>query len=234
MLKDNYSFMIGALLSVLFLSSTFLIYSNKEKEENNFIQTESLKKAVTRAEEVKPLEKKDSVNENQKIEININNIKKMNGAIIKTNKGNIEISFSEDKPLTTDNFKKLVSGSFYNGVKFHRVIRGFMIQTGDPQSKDDTLVGSWGTGGPGYKFNDELTGKETYERGVVAMANSGQNTNGSQFFIMTGEGVRLPPSYTVFGKVTSGIETALAIQEVETNQSDRPLDAVIIESITLK
>ena len=234
MLKDNYGFIVGAFLSIIFLTSVFFVYSNKEKEGNTFTQTESIKKTEALTSENKTTNKTEPVSETKKIEKNINNIKKMNGAIIKTNKGNIEISFSEDKPLTTDNFKKLVSESFYNGVKFHRVIRGFMIQTGDPQSKDDSLVGSWGTGGPGYKFNDELTGKETYERGTLAMANSGPNTNGSQFFIMTGEGVRLPPSYTVFGKVTSGIETALAIQDVETNQSDRPLDAVIIESITLK
>jgi cyclophilin family peptidyl-prolyl cis-trans isomerase len=115
------------------------------------------------------------------------------------------------------------------------VIKDFMIQTGDPLSKDVANMSAWGTGGPGYKFNDELRGDEQYSLGTVAMANSGPNTNGSQFFIVTANpGYPLPPNYTVFGKVTKGIETALAIQNVKTGQSDRPVEDVIIEKIELK
>lgn len=156
-------------------------------------------------------------------------------ATITTNKGVIEIELSKATPATTKNFGALAQANFYNGVRFHRVIKDFMIQTGDPLSKEVANAQSWGTGGPGYKFNDELTGKEQYLLGTVAMANSGPNTNGSQFFIVTANpGVPLPPSYTVFGKVTKGIEVALAIQAVATNPSDRPLEDIIITKVEVK
>lgn len=156
-------------------------------------------------------------------------------ATITTNKGVIEIDLVKDRPLTTKNFGTLAQANFYDGVRFHRVIKDFMIQTGDPFSKDPTKVNAWGTGGPGYKFQDELTGKETYPLGTVAMANSGPNTNGSQFFIVTATpGAPLPPSYTVFGKVTKGMDVAMKIQEVATNSSDRPLEDVIITNIEAK
>lgn len=162
------------------------------------------------------------------------NAKTMNNVTLKTNMGDITIELSSDKPLTTQNFLKLAQSNFYNGVKFHRVIQGFMIQAGDPLSKDDTKKMYWGTGGPGYKFNDELTGKETYLRGTVAMANAGPNTNGSQFFIVTAEDSQLPPQYTVFGRVTAGIDVALAIEKVKTEQNDRPVQDVVINSVEVK
>lgn len=156
-------------------------------------------------------------------------------AIIRTNKGDITVELRAETPITTENFVKLASSNFYNGVKFHRVISGFMIQAGDPQSKDEALKARWGTGGPGYKFNDELTGQEKYTTGTLAMANAGPNTNGSQFFIVTAEpGVALPPSYTVFGKVVSGLDVALAIEKVKTDGNDRPLEDVVITSIEVK
>lgn len=108
-----------------------------------------------------------------------------------------------------------------------------MIQTGDPLSKDESQKALWGTGGPGYKFADELTGNETYNIGTVAMANSGPDTNGSQFFIMTSDYL-LPPNYTVFGKVIAGQYVAQKIQGVDTDASDKPLEAVIINSVELK
>jgi peptidylprolyl isomerase len=131
------------------------------------------------------------------------------------------------------NFVKLAGEKFYDNVKFHRVIKGFMIQTGDPLSKDATKQAYWGTGGPGYKFADELSGRETYKQGTVAMANSGPNTNGSQFFIVTAVDSGLPASYTVFGKVVKGMDIALKIENVNTDQSDRPFENVTINSITL-
>lgn len=153
-------------------------------------------------------------------------------ATITTNKGVIEISFATNTPNTVKNFGTLATSKFYDGVRFHRVIKNFMIQTGDPLSKDVANQAMWGTGGPGYKFNDELTGQEQYPLGTVAMANSGPNTNGSQFFIVTANpGYPLPPNYTVFGKVTSGIDVALAIQDVQTGPSDRPVEDVIIEKV---
>lgn len=157
---------------------------------------------------------------------------KITSATITTNKGAIEVTFATNTPLTVENFAKLAASNFYNGSRFHRVIKDFMIQGGDPLSKDVANKAMWGTGGPGYKFADELTGKEQYPLGTLAMANSGPNTNGSQFFIVTANpGYPLPPNYTVFGHVTKGIETALSIQNVQTDSSDRPLEDIIIEKI---
>ncbi len=158
-------------------------------------------------------------------------------ATITTNKGVIEVTFDKNKPMTVANFGKLASEKFYDGVRFHRVIKNFMIQTGDPLSKDITAKDRWGTGGPGYKFNDENVGNETYPQGTLAMANSGPNTNGSQFFIVTGAAGYNPPApaYTVFGHVTKGLEIALAIESVATNPSnDQPLSDVIIEKVEMK
>jgi cyclophilin family peptidyl-prolyl cis-trans isomerase len=155
-------------------------------------------------------------------------------ATITTSKGVIEIAFLSTTPNTVKNFGTLATSKFYNGVRFHRVIKDFMIQTGDPFSKDPSKVSMWGKGDPGYKFNDELTGSEQYPLGTVAMANSGPNTNGSQFFIVTANpGAGLPPRYTVFGKVTKGIDVALAIQEVKTTGDplDRPLEDIVIEKV---
>ncbi|MEN9338473.1 MAG: hypothetical protein RI945_198 [Candidatus Parcubacteria bacterium] len=171
-------------------------------------------------------------NQNKNME-NQNEEKKYEVATLRTSLGDISIELSKDKPKTIENFIKLAETNFYNNVKFHRVIKGFMIQTGDPLSKDDSQKAYWGTGGPGYKFNDELTGQEKYAVGTVAMANSGPNTNGSQFFIMTSD-TPLPPSYTVFGKVVSGIDVAMKIQDVATDASDKPLTPVTIKSVELK
>ena len=162
-------------------------------------------------------------------------IKNMKTAIIKTNMGEIEVELNLDlTPNTAENFKKLAASGFYDGVRFHRVIKDFMIQTGDPQSKDLSKKSMWGTGGPGYKFADELKGDEKYPVGTLAMANSGPNTNGSQFFIVTAQpGYPLPALYTVFGKVTKGLDNALKINETQTDGSDRPLKDVIIESVSI-
>jgi peptidylprolyl isomerase len=167
--------------------------------------------------------------------------KKYTSATITTNKGVIEITFNEKTPKTVANFAKLATSNFYNGIRFHRVIKNFMIQAGDPLTKDTTKEAAWGTGGPGYTIADELNGSESYALGTVAMANTGQpNSGGSQFFIVTANpSVPLPPSYTVFGKVTKGIETALLIQNVETtgdrgNPANKPLQDVIIEKVEMK
>lgn len=163
-------------------------------------------------------------------------IKNMKIVTIKTNMGDIEVELNIDStPNTAENFKKLASSGFYEGVRFHRVIKDFMIQTGDPESKDLSKKSMWGTGGPGYKFADELKGTEKYPVGTLAMANSGPNTNGSQFFIVTAQpGYPLPALYTVFGKVTKGLDNALKINETQTDGSDRPLKDVIINSMSVK
>lgn len=158
-------------------------------------------------------------------------------AEVKTSKGSFKIElFAKDAPLTVNNFVFLANEGFYNGVTFHRIIEKFMIQTGDPLGN--------GTGGPGYKFKDELPSPHKYEPGIVAMANSGPNTNGSQFFICTGEdskGLNNQPYYTIFGKVTEGMDTVLAIAKtpVKMNPASRdtspslPTEKVTIDSIRI-
>jgi cyclophilin family peptidyl-prolyl cis-trans isomerase len=162
-------------------------------------------------------------------------IKKYPFATIKTSLGDIKVKFyGAATPLTVTNFLQLAESKFYDNVKFHRVIKGFMVQGGDPFSKDDAMKAIWGTGDPGYKFKDELIGKEKYPQGTLAMANSGPNTNGSQFFIVTASPeAPLPPSYTVFGEVVGGIDVALKIENVETTSSDRPIEDVAIKSVEL-
>ncbi len=127
-------------------------------------------------------------------------------AILHTNKGDISIEFfSADAPNTVANFVKLAGEGFYNGTKFHRVIPGFMIQGGDPLSKDDAQAARWGTGGPGYQFADELRPDNHNDIGTISMANAGPDTNGSQFFINTAANNFLDDKHTTFGKVTAGM-----------------------------
>jgi peptidyl-prolyl cis-trans isomerase B (cyclophilin B) len=150
----------------------------------------------------------------------------MSTATINTTQGAIEIElFDEDAPQTVANFRKLASDGFYDGVIFHRVIRDFMIQGGDP---DGT-----GMGGPGYTFEDEINDHKI-ARGALAMANAGPNTNGSQFFIVTtGSAPWLDGKHTVFGEVRGGMEAVDAIESLPTDSNDRPIDPPRIESIEL-
>jgi cyclophilin family peptidyl-prolyl cis-trans isomerase len=184
-------------------------------------------------EENKRLE--DTLNEDNKNNTNnMDYVKKYSGATLNTNFGKIKVTLNnEATPVAVNNFLKLAAEKFYDGTKFHRVIKGFMIQGGDPNSKDDDWTND-GTGGPGYKFNDELKGTEKYPQGTLAMANSGPNTNGSQFFIITASpGYPLPPSYTVFGQVETGLDVALKIENIKTNANDHPLEDVVIQNIEL-
>ncbi len=153
---------------------------------------------------------------------------------IETNMGEITIEFSTTTPNTVENFTKLAKAGFYNGTKFHRVIKGFMNQGGDPLSKEDSQKQLWGTGGPGYKFDDELGASNKNDVGTISMANSGPNTNGSQFFINVAPNNFLDTKHTVFGKVISGMDVVTAINNTPTDGSDKPLTPVILESITLK
>ena len=158
-------------------------------------------------------------------------------AIIKTSMGEITVELYENKtPKTVENFVKLANEGFYEGVKFHRIIEGFMNQTGDPLTKDNSLIGQWGTGGPGYQFEDEFVEDLSNTVGTLSMANSGPGTNGSQFFINTGDNVFLDGKHTVFGQVIEGIDVVIEINKVETTGSpfDRPLEPVVIEGITIK
>ncbi len=157
------------------------------------------------------------------------------GAILKTSLGDIEVAFFADKaPKTVENFLTLAQKGFYDQTKFHRVIKDFMIQGGDPLSKDDSQSASWGTGGPGYQFADEIN-NENLVRGALAMANSGPNTNGSQFFIVTAAATPwLNGKHTVFGKVVKGMEVVNKIQSVATGERDMPKVPVVIEEVILK
>ncbi|HTR18780.1 MAG TPA: peptidylprolyl isomerase [Candidatus Paceibacterota bacterium] len=150
---------------------------------------------------------------------------------LKTSKGDIEIEMMEkDAPNTVANFVKLAKSGFYDGTKFHRVIPNFMIQGGDPESKDDSKAEMWGRGGPGYKFADEIHANNRNDVGTIAMANAGPNTNGSQFFINVAPNNFLDTKHTVFGRVTRGMDVVQAIAAVDTNEMDRPLEAVVINS----
>lgn len=161
-------------------------------------------------------------------QINMDLAQTCKSATLKTNKGNITLKFYNDKsPVTVANFCTLAEKGFYDGVIFHRVIKDFMIQGGDPEGR--------GTGGPGYKFNDELPAAGEYKLGSLAMANSGPNTNGSQFFIVSGNnGVGLPPLYTLFGEVTEGMDVVMDIQETKTDAQDKPVEDIVIERVTVQ
>ncbi len=161
--------------------------------------------------------------------------KKNMTAILHTNKGDITITLTpETTPKTVANFVKLAQEGFYNNTKFHRVIKGFMNQGGDPLSKDDSQIALWGTGGPEYTFADEIGPKNKNSTGTIAMANAGPNTNGSQFFINVADNNFLDTKHTVFGYVSEGIDVVMAINSVATNAQDRPLEPVVINNITIK
>jgi len=150
----------------------------------------------------------------------------MTNATMHTNHGAIAVElFDEDAPKTVDNFLKLARDGFYDGVIFHRVIPDFMIQGGDPTGT--------GTGGPGYSFEDEINDHKV-ERGALAMANAGPDTNGSQFFVVTTQAAPwLDGKHTVFGRVTDGMEVVDEISEVETGANDKPREAVTIDRVEL-
>lgn len=156
-------------------------------------------------------------------------------ATLHTTQGDITIEFfTEDAPKTVENFIKLAQSGFYDGTKFHRVIAGFMVQGGDPLTKDDAAISRWGTGGPGYQFADEIHANNKNEVGTIAMANAGPNTNGSQFFLNTASNNFLDSKHTVFGRIVSGMEVVRAIEALPTDAGDRPTSPVVIQSVTLK
>jgi peptidyl-prolyl cis-trans isomerase B (cyclophilin B) len=150
----------------------------------------------------------------------------MSTAVLHTNHGAIEVElFDDDAPETVGNFRKLAGDGFYDGVIFHRVIKDFMIQGGDPTGT--------GTGGPGYTFDDEINDHKIV-RGALAMANAGPGTNGSQFFIVTVDAAPwLDGKHTVFGTVRSGMEAVDSIENAPTGPRDKPVDDAVIERVEL-
>ena len=162
-------------------------------------------------------------------EMNID-ISKKYTAVIKTSMGDMSIEFfTEDAPLTVNNFVNLSLDGYYDNVIFHRVISGFMIQGGDPSGTGHGEMGKF----PGYKFEDELNNQRSYDKGILAMANAGPDTNGSQFFIMHVD-YPLPYQYTIFGFVTEGLDVIDKIASVETGDGDKPINDVVIEKIEVK
>lgn len=154
-------------------------------------------------------------------------------AKFETASGNFEVTMdAKDAPKTVNNFVFLAKNKFYDGLIFHRIVKDFMIQGGDPEGT--------GVGGPGYKFDDEPVVGD-YTQGTIAMANSGKNTNGSQFFIMTGDysGGKLPKDYVIFGKVTSGLDVVMKLNDTETTdngqgEKSKPVAKVVINKVTIE
>jgi cyclophilin family peptidyl-prolyl cis-trans isomerase len=148
-------------------------------------------------------------------------------ATMSTSLGDVVIALDAvQAPKTVNNFVFLAREGYYDGVVFHRIIQGFMCQGGDPTGT--------GRGGPGYKFEDELPRAGQYEIGSIAMANAGPNTNGSQFFIVSGKsGVGLPPQYSLFGKVVKGLDVVDQMEKVKTGGGDKPVDDVVINNVTI-
>jgi len=163
-------------------------------------------------------------------------------AVFETNQGTFKIELFEDKmPNTTKNFIDLAEKGFYDGTRFHRVIGNFMIQGGDPLSKEESKRNMWGTGGPGYEIDDEFSEDLSNLKGTIAMANHGPNTGGSQFFINLVDNTYLDfnkPPYTskhpVFGEVVEGMDIVEKIGKVATSNGDQPRDDVIVEKVTIE
>ena len=162
-------------------------------------------------------------------EMNID-ISKKYTAVIKTSMGDMSIEFfTEDAPITVNNFINLSRDGYYDNVIFHRVISGFMIQGGDPSGTGHGEMGKF----PGYKFEDELNNQRSYDKGILAMANAGPDTNGSQFFIMH-VNYPLPYQYTIFGFVTDGLDVIDKIASVQTGDGDKPVNDIVIETVEVK
>ncbi len=202
--------------------------SDAPKQSTSETQNEQLTAPLT-AEELKAYQV-DMTNENNPV------------ATFVTNRGTFEVElFADTMPITAGNFIKLAEEKFYDGVKFHRVIDGFMIQSGDPITKTDEYL-KYGTGGPGYTIPDEHISGEylTNVRGTISMANRGPESGGSQFFINVADNVNLdfdkPPfssKHPVFGRVLRGMDIVDAIAKTETNDNVMPVDPVVIETITI-
>ena len=220
--------------SILFLSACSkqepkrIDYSQNSNKNNNLIINNQ----------------KNMIKLNKEEMINRDVLKKYSQAEFQTSEGNFTIEFFNEKmPETVANFLNLAESGYFDGIKFHRVIADFMIQGGDPLTKNDSMVAMWGTGGPGYAIADEhvVDPELSNLRGTISMANSGPNSGGSQFFINVKDNTfldfdkePLSSKHPVFGKIISGMDVVDSISLIDTDGSDRPMKDVIIEKITLK
>ena len=154
---------------------------------------------------------------------------------METNMGVMEFElYDELVPETAGNFKKLVEEGFYDGQRFHRIIENFMVQGGDPLSKDVSNTARWGTGGPGYDIKDEFVDELKHtKKGLLSMANSGPNTGGSQFFITLVPTPHLDGRHAIFGEIVSGEDVLSEIGSVETDGADRPVKEIIVEKVSI-
>ena len=217
----NSSHRLGFALAVIIIAAGAALYLGKE-ERNNPLEDAQKEEANSMEQMVQP-------------EPTMQEEKEVSDAVFRTSHGDIEVIFFADKaPKTVANFIALADKGFYDGTKFHRVIKDFMIQGGDPLSKDDAQIGRWGTGGPGYQFADEIN-SEKIVRGAFAIANSGPNTNGSQFFIVTAAATPwLDGKHTVFGKVVRGMDVVDKIESTPVGLRDIPQTPVILEKVMLR
>ena len=203
---------------IIFLLLSFCFSGNEETTEEAEVQIDTT--TTTIGEEMS-----DKIYDKQP-EMNINTNSSYT-AVIKTNLGDMTVEFfTDDAPITVNNFISLSKDGYYDNVIFHRVISGFMIQGGDPSGTGHGDYGKY----PGYKFDDELNNQRPYEKGILAMANAGPNTNGSQFFIMHVD-YPLPYSYTIFGQVVDGFDVIDKIASVETDSADKPTTDVVISTV---
>ncbi|HLD40403.1 MAG TPA: peptidylprolyl isomerase [Candidatus Nanoarchaeia archaeon] len=156
-------------------------------------------------------------------------------AVFETSMGTFTLELFEDKmPVTTKNFIDLAQKGFYDNTKFHRVIEDFMVQGGDPFTKDNSKKARWGTGDPGYKIKDEFAKGLSNVRGTIAMANAGPNTGGSQFFINVVDNTFLDGKHPVFGKVVEGMDVVDEIVAVQTDSQDKPVEDVVVKKIRIE
>ena len=215
---DNFC-QIGAILGgVLVLILIFTLTG--KPQTNNQIMNDNTQPVATTTEQVAT---------------STGEVAEVSTAVFTTNQGTFTLSLETQKaPKTVENFVKLAQSGFYDGQRFHRVIEGFMIQGGDPLSKDVANKAMWGTGGPGYQFADEFGAGLSNVTGTISMANAGPNTNGSQFFINTNDNLFLDGKHAVFGKVVSGMDVVMKISQVDTDPSDKPVNDVIIERVEVK
>ena len=205
---------------IIFLLLSFCSLGNEETAEEAEVQIDTT--TTTIGEEMS-----DKIYDKQP-EMNINTNSSYT-AVIKTNLGDMTVEFFiDDAPITVNNFISLSKDGYYDNVIFHRVISGFMIQGGDPSGTGHGDYGKY----PGYKFDDELNNQRPYEKGILAMANAGPNTNGSQFFIMHVD-YPLPYSYTIFGQVVDGFDVIDKIASVETDSADKPTTDVVISTVEI-
>ena len=198
------------------LSMLLLSFCGEDSVENEIVETTEVTEMTYDKTYTTPQEMTIDVNSKYSAEL-------------ETSLGDIVIElFTETSPITVNNFVTLSNDGYYNDVIFHRVIKGFMIQGGDPSGTGHGDMGKY----PGYDFEDELNNPMNYDKGIVAMANRGPNTNGSQFFIMHEE-YPLPYQYTIFGKVLNGLDVVDAIGNVQTGENDKPNEDVVIYSIKI-